>query len=365
MAVMNGPREGGGQTTLGQVLAAFAARGGQLTGARRRLDSPLTLTHIRWTGMDGAVIDAVRMPEAEGALSPEEREAWVQLALDCPVPQGPMTPETAAAWVPLVTAPARASELVRLMHASRSGMWNASQPYSPVSGMPYGMGVPQPSGPGSSPTSGGYIGSYSSATSFGSLGAMGSAAPVSQGFAASSASGGLSPNVSGSTHPYPSTMPPATGAPAGESLLPFDNDTVLINTPADWTNSWQTPPWQGGAEMPEVTVLVCVEIELPRVLAGAGGADYTRGFSRDVAASFKRVCQAIPQVRETRGWMRGAYLILAARIAVGSGNRAPSSLEMESAAQTLAEALARETIPYNRLTLANPGEWAQGAALPS
>lgn len=354
---MNGPRETGGHTALGQVLAAFAARGGQLSGARRRIESPLTLTHVRWMGADGATIEAARIPEADASLSPEEREVWLQLALDYPVSQGPMTPDASTAWMPLTTPPARASELMRLLHTSRSTTWGHPHSPLPISGTPYSAGY-QPSPMGSYPESGG----------FGpSTGPIGMPAPVSMrpaGFGTPT-SGGASMSSSQPANPY--AVPGSEAHHLGNlgRLPPMEDDTALINTPAAWTNSWQTNSWNATPEGPEVTVIACVEIEMPTILASQGGNDYTRDFSREVASSFKRVCHTLPQARETRGWMRGNFLILAARMAVGNGNRAPSSLEIEAATQTLAEALARQTVPYNRLTLANPGEWAQGVALPN
>lgn len=344
MAGTMGPREHFGHTGLAQVLAAYAARGGHLMGARRRLDSPLTLTHVRWVGGDGMAIDAARALDDESLLSPEERETWVQLALDCPVPQGPMAASTAETWFSLGTAPARAAELVRLLHVSRSSAWAASQASSPISGTPLGPGYQPSAGLASFPDYGSYP-----------MGASGTYAPRMGQFAPSSMP--IGPRSTGAPSP--------TNAPYGAGLPPLDEDTALIDTPTGWTSAWQTSAWQPTAEAPEVTVLACVEIEMPQVLAGPAGADYMRDFSRDVAISFKRICRAIPQVRETRGWMRGNYLVLAARMVVGSGNRPPSSLETETAAQMLAEALARQTLPYNRLALANPGEWAQGVALPN
>lgn len=358
MAGTNGPRESIGHTGLAQVLAAYSARGGQLLGARRRLDSPLMLTHVRWIGADGTAVEAARAQEEEALLSPEERETWVQLALDCPVVQGPMSQEAAAAWFALATAPTRASELLRLLHSGRPSGWATSQASAPISGGPLGAGYHPASAPGSYPGYASYAptSGYGSASNFGASVGGGNAS-----FGMMDRQATLRTMPSGG----PSTSGPLAGNMPLEGLPALDGDTAIIDTPNGWTNSWQASAWQPATEAPEVTVLACVEIEMPQILAGAAGADYLREFSRDVAVSFKRMCKAIPQVRETRGWMRGNYLVLAARMAVGSGNRPPSSLETEAAAQSLATAMARETLPYNRLTLANPGEWAQGVALPS
>lgn len=343
MAGTIGPRENFGHTGLTQVLAAYAARGGHLMGARRRLESPLTLTHVRWIGGDGTAIEAARALDDDAMLSPEEREAWVQLALDCPVPQGPMAPEAAANWFPLATAPTRASELVRLLHSSRPSAWGASRASAPISGTPISPSYQPPAGMASYPEYGSYP--------------MGASGTYGQRFGQrAQASTPAAPRSTGA--PVPVNVPFSAGLP------PLDEDTALVDIPNAWTNSWQTNTWQPPVEAPEVMVLACVEIEMPQILAGPVGADYLRDFSRDVAVSFKRICQNVSQVRETRGWMRGNCLVLAARMVVGSGNRPPSSLETETATQMLAEALARQTLPYNRLALANPGEWAQGIALP-
>jgi hypothetical protein len=37
---------------------------------------------------------------------------------------------------------------------------------------------------------------------------------------------------------------------------------------------------------------------------------------------------------------------------------------MDNAARMLGDALARNTLPYTRMTFAEPGEWSQGVALP-
>ncbi len=92
--------------------------------------------------------------------------------------------------------------------------------------------------------------------------------------------------------------------------------------------------------------------------------DYTRDFARDVSLHFSRAVHTIPQARELRGWMRGGKIVLAARIAVGAGLRAPTRAENEHAAELLADALARRTLPYTQLTVADPAEWAQGVRLP-
>lgn len=122
--------------------------------------------------------------------------------------------------------------------------------------------------------------------------------------------------------------------------------------------------WQRSmAESGEVVVLPCIEVDLPPQ-GDFSTAEYRRDFSRDVAMHFGRAVRAIPQVREARGWMRGDLLVLAARFVVGVGNRPASRAEMEATAHYLAQVLAQRTLPYLRLSFADPGEWMQGAALP-
>ena len=128
----------------------------------------------------------------------------------------------------------------------------------------------------------------------------------------------------------------------------------------EWMNTMRPPQPQE----PEVTVIPCVEVELPPVLTDPAAADQARDFTRDVARHFNRSARQLPQVRETRGWMRNGRMVLAARIAVAPGTRVPSSSEMDNAARLLGDALARNLLPYTRMTFAEPGEWTQGVALP-
>jgi hypothetical protein len=62
--------------------------------------------------------------------------------------------------------------------------------------------------------------------------------------------------------------------------------------------------------------------------------------------------------------MRGDMLVLAARFVLGMGQRQASRPEMEATAHYLAQVLAQRTLPYVRLSFADPGEWMQGATLP-
>jgi hypothetical protein len=117
-------------------------------------------------------------------------------------------------------------------------------------------------------------------------------------------------------------------------------------------------------DMLEVVVIPCVDVELPPTMDGVVSSDYRRDFARDVTMHFSRAARAIPQVREVRGWMRGDRMVLAARFVVAAGNRPPTRAEMDGAAQILADGLAQRTLPYVRLSFADPGEWTQGAPLP-
>ena len=91
----------------------------------------------------------------------------------------------------------------------------------------------------------------------------------------------------------------------------------------------------------------------------------SEGFSaRTVGAILDDAWGHIPQTRETRGWMHGSRMTLGALMALGTGSRPASRVEMEHAADTLASALASRTLPYVRLRFADMSEWAQGVLLP-
>lgn len=317
------------ETGVSQVLAGYAARGGQLLGARRWSDNPLTLTHLRWVGPDGFTVEAQRRPEHEATMLPEEREIWVQLALHCPVSAAPPTSRDNAAWLQIGVEPGRVAELLRALQRARAS--TASHPDlrsgGHIADAPT-QGLPGPyTGSGSAP-----IGEPRSPYS---QGPMGMAAPRSRPL--------YSPLPSLPWTPEP---PPQSG--------PYASD------PGGWNGAWQ----RGQAEAPEVTVLPCIEVEMPVVLGDPASADSIRDFTRDVATHFSRACKAIPQVRETRGWMHGNLMVLAARMAVAQGTRAPSRAEMEGAASMLADVLSQRTLPYTRLAFADPGAWAQGTSLP-
>jgi hypothetical protein len=305
------------------VLAGYAARGGQLFGARRWLENPLTLTHLRWHAPDGFAVEAVRPPGDDADALPEEREIWVQLALHCPMAQGPMRPDETP-WQPIAIEPAHVAEMLRAYQRARASQY--SNPQAQSGGyIPGGYGRP-----GSYPT--GQV--MADRASPYDLGQMGTAAPYSQPIRA-----------------YPQSAPSLTDPLGGAGPRSTD--------PA-WTGSWQ----RGQTEAPEVSVLTCVEVEMPMLLGNPATAEGIRDFTRDVATNFSRACKSIPQVREVRGWMNGSRMILAARMSVAQGTRSPSHAEMEGAAHILADALAQRTLPYSRIGFADPGAWAQGTPLP-
>ncbi|HEX6122132.1 MAG TPA: hypothetical protein VFY89_03175 [Ktedonobacterales bacterium] len=312
------------ETGLNQVLAGYAARGGQLYGARRWPENPLTLTHLLWQGPDGFTVEAARHPTDEASALPEEREIWVQLALHCPTPQAPVRPEEAP-WLPIQIEPGHVAEMLRAYQRARASHW--SNPQGQSGGyVPGGYSRPgsYPTGPAAADRASPY-----------DLGPIGATSPRSRPLR------GYSPSA-------PSMPEPLGGAGSRGG------------DPSAWTGSWQ----RGQFETPEVSVLTCVEVEMPMLLGDPATAEGIRDFTRDVAINFSRACKSIPQVREVRGWMNGALLILAARMSVAQGTRPPTHAEMEGAAHILADALAQRTLPYSRLGFADPGAWAQGTPLP-
>ncbi|HEV8192312.1 MAG TPA: hypothetical protein VGP82_12665, partial [Ktedonobacterales bacterium] len=113
----------GGQTQpdtgINQVLVTYASRGGELLGARRWAENPLTLTHVRWQDGSGYVLEAIRRPDVDLYLSEAERNIWVQLALHFPMTQ-PSTIGNSAPWLPLALQPSEAAELVNTLQRGRS-----------------------------------------------------------------------------------------------------------------------------------------------------------------------------------------------------------------------------------------------------
>jgi hypothetical protein len=273
-----GPADPRSESGLAEVLSAFLAYGGQLGGARRWADSPLTLTHVRWQGPAGQALSAGRRPGDDGVLSSGEREAWVQLAIRypaiAPAPAGPTSP-----WAPLQLEREDAQSLVTGIARSR---------------------------PPSGPPSGG----------------------------------------SGWYAPMSGPQSPVRGP--GTSNVP---NGPLSQVTGNWSRTAKE------------AVIPCVEIELPPTLNGAG-ADYAQDYARDVAQHFSRAARTIPQVRETRAWMRGDRMVLAAYMAVDTGGRTLSQSDRDYGARMLAAALAQRTLPYARMGFAEQSEWMSGSPLP-
>lgn len=338
-------------TGIAAVLHAFVTQGGQLLGARRWPDNPLTLTHVRWLGSGAGPLEAVRHPDSDDSLSAGEREVWVQLALAFPPSySGPSGGD--AAWSPLAVDREKAFTWLQKLRQDQ-------RPRQP-SGWSSSYGGETPLGPRT----------------------------VDAGFGASRAADyGMSASMPGQG-PYPASngrhgrpMPPPYGSrpsvPSGHASYVSGTPTVVEPVVSQTAPPRPTPPytydessqhtgsWQrGGMETSEVAVVPCVEVELPPMLGGPAADDYRRDFARDVALHFSRAARSAPQVREIRGWMRGDRLVLAARFVLAMGHRAPTQAEMSGVAQLLADALAQRTLPYAKLGFADPGEWLSGAPLP-
>jgi hypothetical protein len=278
-------------TGISGVLDGYAHRGGQLSGARRWAENPLTLTHVRWIGPAGEQLEATRSPGDDSAIDASERDVWVQLALGFPA----MHPSPAgrdAPWLPLAVSPRQAATLLgRLPRV-------ASLPPLDTPGMRDDgfLSGPRPSGWSGTP----------------------------------------SPVFSG-----PSVHSGPTGSPEWSGDL---RDAVLYD--------------EG------ISVIVCVEIELPPV-AGLVTPDVADTFVRDAAATFVRAVRGLQNVREMRAWRRGGRLVLAVRIIVAPGSGVSTRQEDDEAMRALARALAQETLPYLQLALAPPGEWTRGQPLPA
>lgn len=314
-----------------QVLQAYATQGGQLYGARRWADNPLTLTHVRWLGPANVTLDGFRAPDEDQA-PPEEREVWIQLALHFPAthpsPAGPDAP-----WLPLNVAPPQAGAwaqmLAQALNTRRLASQARSAPQSQYQSYPQSYPQQRPTDASASP--------------WRVPGSLPSAPPQTQAQAAPL----VEPRTSGAARPVISAPPATMPVPAHPS----------VRNPAGWDAPRPQP------QMPEIALLPSIEIELPPLMP-AGGPAGRREFARDAARVFVRALRPLPQVRELRGWMRGERLVLAARYITAIGDRAASYAEMENTTRYVADALARETLPYAWLGFAEPGEWTQGAALP-
>lgn len=364
------------ETGIEQVLAYYARYGGELLGARRS-DNPLTLTHVRWHDQAGHILDASHSPERDGDVDAAEREVWVQLALDLPIAAAGMY-GAQAPWEHLALNQNRAAEMLDHLRRSLSSRssgnsnnpapWFGGQapqapqaPYAPAH-QAHPSNRPMPNMPN--------IPNMPAAPNAPNIGwnASQPASPAGMG-------GGYPPppysQPVGQPQPQPQPSYPMRGGQApqgsaqgsgmpGSSYIPRmgGEPPPSGESGREWANTIRAP------QEPEVTVIPCIEVELPPVLTDPSAADQARDFTRDVARHFNRSARQLPQVRETRGWMRNGRMVLAARMAVAPGTRVPSHTEMDNAARMLADALARNMLPYTRMTFAEPGEWTQGVALP-
>ena len=318
--------------SLATALIAYGQQGGALYAAYRQSDSPLSPTHVRWQGDSGEVIEAQHSPENTYDLSQAEREAWAQIALGSATNQadavGPHAP-----WLPVRLDRERALDLGVRAQRARLASQPQSPPFtgSPYSGSPSGYGgalynsppaspLPQPGGP--------YQGYHQQPMN-----------PHSDEYSPTRLIDAL-----------PASAP---SMPDQQSTGQWPRDDLL-----------RGGAFPGPQAQQEVTVIPCVEVEMPMLLT-TEQQDFTRDFARDVAIHFGRAARSIPQARELRGWMRGARIVLAVRMGFGPGMRPPTRAEMEHGAALLSDALARRTLPYAQLRFAEPGEWNQGVELPS
>lgn len=322
-------RSADSDTGLLDVLSALASQGGTLYGARRLPDSPLTLTDLRWQGTGGTMMSTHRRSPTDNDEPDAEREVWVQLALHCPLTNMPSAQDTP--WTPItVTRDEVMSWVTSLRHEQANRRASSLPGYGHSGGS-----IPYP--PGYAPDR--RDGSRFTHTSGPGSSIAGPSIPL--------VSGGYRPTAPQTTVTVHHSGGAAYSVPVSGGPAP------------QMTGSWQRTTPESG----EVIVLPCIEVELPPQ-GDPTTAEYRRDFSRDVAMHFGRAVRAIPQVREARGWMRGDLLVLAARFVVGAGQRPATRPEMEATAYYLAQVLAQRTLPYIRLSFADPGEWMQGAALP-
>ncbi len=343
------------ETGIAQALDYYARFGGELLGARRS-DNPLTLTHVRWHDQSGHVYDATHSPEMSGDIDSAEREVWVQLALDLPIAAAGMY-GARAPWEHLALDQGRAAELLTQLRRSLASRTsgNSNNPAQWASGAP----MPTMQWPPNQPQP------YPPQRPLGNPGWAAGQPPESD--------GAFPPPSPFQAQPQPQQPPssqrgaplPGAGMPGGSGFMPrSENDAPppgsqgAMGGGRDWGN-----PARPMSD-PEVTVIPCIEVELPPVLTDPAAADQARDFTRDVARHFNRSAHQLQQLRETRGWMRNGRMVLAARLAIAPGSRVPSSIEMENAARMLSDVLSRNMLPYTRMTFAEPGEWTQGIALP-
>jgi len=323
--------------SIATALIAYGQQGGALFAAYRASDNPLAPSHLRWQGESGEVIETQHSAESAYDLPQEEREAWAQIALGSTTNQadavGPNAP-----WLPVRLERERAFELgVRAQRAR-----NVSHPPNSPHSAPRPSAAPQ-LGYGSAPRGG----------------------PPSS----------MLPRANSAFQPY---TPQGSGGHADEysptrliDALPQSSPS--LPEPAQNTGQWSRDELLNGVAggfgaaptQAEITVVPCVEVEMPALLTSTDQQDFTRDFARDVAVHFSRAARSISQARELRGWMRGARIVLAVRMGFGPGSRPANRAEMEHAAALLSEALARRTLPYAQLRFADYAEWNQGVELPN
>ena len=325
-----GPAES--DTGILQALSAFVSQGGQLLGARRWMENPLTLTHVRWHGPSSMTVDAFRDPLHDTLLSAEERDVWIQLALTFPsVP--PTHPGEEPPWMPLRVEAEKAAQWAQSVRQAQARERARPPVYSdPVQASAPRMPAVQ--------------------------------RPADSYWTTETTRMPRADELRGQSQaPYGLPSRPVPQSPLPPQSHPYSQSysvSMPRSEPSQWTGSWQ----QAVVDQPEVTVLPCIEVELPALLDGQMGAAYRADFARDIAVHFARAVRRLPQVREMRGWMRGDRLVLAARAVVASGNRGPSDFENDSMARLLQEAVLQETLPYVYLGFADPAEWIHGAPLP-
>jgi hypothetical protein len=332
-------------TGILDVLLAFVSQGGQLYGARRFEDNPLTLTHVRWQGPSGRVLDAFRQPG--GAVGSEDIESsvWVQLALTFPSAH-PSPAGVDAPWLPLTVDPAMASQWLAQLRQSytlRHPRADADmrQTFGPDSMIPT---VRLSHAPEEMPNPWRRPGDLSSGTS---------------GYEARTSYGTNVANGSLDHQSPPFTTPADIPQPAYQTQ---HSASVRrgVNETSQWTGEFKRP----SADGVEIAVLPCIEVDLPPLLDNRTAVDYHRDFARDVAVHFRQAVEQFREVREVRGWMRGERLVLAARFIFRTGARTPNPAEMDQVAQRLSDALAERKVPFAYLGFADPGEWMQGRPLP-
>jgi hypothetical protein len=257
-------------TGILQVLMSYVTQGGQLYGARRWMENPLTLTHVRWQGPNGASAEAFRPPESDDNGTDGEGQVWVQLALTMPATYAASS-GAESPWLPLAATREKAQEWGHVLrHARMNRHSQVRQSFGESSLSMPRMPAAEASGfrrPGSSFSPPGY-----------------------------------------SSQPTPRRSVPSV--PASVDMEPTMRFSTTINTPPgahdyeeerQFTNGWQ----RGQMDMLEVVVIPCVDVELPPTMDGVVSSDYRRDFARDVTMHFSRAARSIPQVREVRGWMRG------------------------------------------------------------